>query len=247
MYCEVRLEPFVFSVSTDDYFFTSPPGTRPIVHNHASFEFQYIFEGTGSIKINEKTIYYQPGTFFLVPPFAYHCDTSRNIKKYMFQFVYRKYDTLKAGFVSDEAQKIETAIIDKTEQAIIDTQGIGSLIEQLHNEASRKMTGHQFYINNIFSNIILCMIRAFVEEKADDESKDTGVLSDDKRREDIDVFFGTRYHQPITPGQLAKKLMVSTRQLSRILKQLYDKSFKKSLWKPGSRRRNIFFKARICL
>lgn len=229
MYCEVKLEPFVFSVSTNDYFFVKPAGTRPMVHNHASFELHYIFEGRGSISINEKALSYGPGTFYLIPPFAYHCDISKDIRKYMFQFIYRKDDSSKTGFTPDEAARIYAAIIKNTERIIVDRYGIGPLIDDLHDEASKKLTGYQFQLSNIFSRIIICMLRAFIDEKEDDELKEDQIISDDKRRDEIDVFFGTNYYQPVTPAQLAKKLMFSTRQLSRILKLLYDKSFKQKL------------------
>ena len=48
---------------------------------------------------------------------------------------------------------------------------------------------------------------------------------DDVREVLIDDYFSDRYDEALTPGELADLLGVGTRQLSRILQEIYGKSF----------------------
>lgn len=221
--CSVKVENIRFYISLDKSFFEQKQ--LPVVlHNHAAYEVHIIKHGKFLFHIDNREIVLSSGNCCIVGPNVYH--SKGNILeegscRYIFKFEY-SYNK------PEESEIIECInIINKIYILENTTKEIG-LVEEIISEFEGKQIGYFTNINNLFSQLILTILRNISgNKKSSSESKIKSV--DENRAIAIDGFFAFNYMNNIHASDLAEFLNLSVRQLGRVMIKYYGLTFTQKL------------------
>ena len=102
------------------------------------------------------------------------------------------------------------------------------LATALHQDLLAQTIGSQAYVQALLTQLFILLMRQICADLTPATPRESpGQPS--TRRLAIDEYMSNHYHQPITEETLADQVHLSKRQLSRVLRQLYGKSFRQLL------------------
>jgi AraC-like DNA-binding protein len=104
-------------------------------------------------------------------------------------------------------------------------------MEFLRDEIRAPGIGTKEYIESVLSRLYLLLMRKLCErdERSDEKSQIKNGDEQEKRRLQSEEYFQEYYMQSITEDHMAERMCLSRRQLSRVLREIYGKSFRQLL------------------
>lgn len=218
---KIEIHDIQFELQISKTFFAYHSSVYAKKHNHAHYEVFFTKECLGEMTIENEKVQLMPGSMIIVAPQIYHSykpysKDEKKAQKYNLKFMFK------------ESQKAKKLFEDFSYKYIEDACQLINLIEQIHtvynsnNFASKQETESYFTI--LLINILRCMTR-----EAEEIPKEKKPKEYNSSIFEIESFFERHYDSFPSPADLAKHLCVSTRQLDRILKQLFSMSFSAKL------------------
>lgn len=202
-------------------------------HSHSSYELHFIPYGKGWLRVQQQTFDIEPGTFYLTGPGIFHeqkTDAKDPMGEYCINFeliATDKKEEKSNQVYQHETQEITNILTSTTFWFGKDEHNSIKLFDRLSEEMRNEWVGYYLNVQNLVCQIIINAVRCFVKDKKVSYNLPQKDL-DDKRRNIIDIYF-EKYHQPLSPQELAKLIGVSTRQLNRVMKQYFNMTFKERL------------------
>jgi len=230
---KAQIGPIVFRMLLDSSFFIDDDDWSANNHNHAAFEVHYTIRGNGIFQFGEESINLSENMFCIIAPGIYHTQKEKqgeSINKYCMKFDYK---VLKVNDKSLPMPFTEIELITETLSKLrffssYDIFNNLSLIKDIHNEFENQALGYYTKIQCLFTQIIINILRSIISLNGRLNTIHEKT-SDEKRSEIIESYFHSNYFNNATSYDLADLLNVSNRQMDRILKKLYNKSFKEKL------------------
>ena len=101
---------------------------------------------------------------------------------------------------------------------------LGKILEEIHREIESPSIGRDIYLQGLFQQFVITVVRYYCKDSIDDDQYTT--LDLNEYRNMIILQTMLQEHATLTLEQLAEKIQCSPRQMQRILKQDYGKSFR---------------------
>ena len=221
--CTVKVENAWFYISLDKSFFA--PAAGPVVlHNHSAYEVHIIKQGGFAFRIDGREIALHSGDCCIIGPNVYHSKgtaLSADSAKYCFKFEY-SCNNREASEIDECIKIIHHVCIfqDGSEEM--------GLVEALRSEFQNRQVGYMTSIHNLFSQLMLTILRDISGHRKSASSPQTGSTGEN-RDMTIDGFFAMNYMNDIHAGDLANQLNLSIRQLNRVMLKCYGATFKQKL------------------
>ncbi len=191
------------------------------MHAHTYYELMLCPEDSLQIALSDDTaIAMEADSFCLIPPRVYHRTVENtNAKKLSIRFFCTR--NLKPG-------KLYSAFLSAMEKCdapiYLGVQPeLSAIARQLCAELQQPHLAADACVQNLLSLLLIKLFRKLCDN-ASESSPLSRQFSD--RRLAIENFLNLNYHLPFTEETLAEKVHLSTRQLNRVLRQLYGMSFR---------------------
>lgn len=187
-------------------------------HSHNTFELHFISGGKGLLHLNDNVHPLQKGMFYITGPDILHAQTSGTenpMEEFGLNVMLKLNQPPDSGY-----EKLLAKIIKNPSFIGEDSFDGAKKCLDIINEASNHKLGYKEKILTIANDIIISIGRVIATEK-DEILLDTENESINRLRV-LDLCLREFRNNEITPKYLADRLFVSTRQLSRIVKQQYN-------------------------
>ena len=205
---------------------------NPEIHSHAHYELLFgLNEGFRVELPNRCAINVEAGSCCLIPPGAYHAtgETDSNSRKLAIRFDYMNVEEGKPGDslydVWDSAMCRQHSVVLLEKNAELSRSVVA-----IYEEMTGGGIAHQSYMQALFSQMYLVLLRALhgqCEEQG--QQKRHTAAENDIRGLKIEEYLYEHFPENITEKRLASELMLSQRQLDRVLQKIYKKSFRQLL------------------
>ena len=190
-------------------------------HNHAHFEVFFNKDCSGRMLVENTKQEFGVGSMMIIAPKVYHSYKPDNeSREYEHRYNFK--------FKPDEGYYASGLFEDFKFMYIEDAVRIINIIEDIHNVYDSDEFASKQEIRSLFTLLMINILRHMVVKKAD-EQREVKALAFDSKANEIEAFFESHYDSFPPPSELATQLCVSTRQLDRILKQLFSMSFSAKL------------------
>ncbi len=205
----------------------------PELHAHSYYEILFSVEGGFLLSLADGTcVEIQKENFCLIPPGVYHGTrgAQEDARKLALRFRYAK----------DSERRREESLFDLfhgTMEAcgevilFSEDRQMADCMELLREELSSPGRASKEYVEAVLSRLYLLLLRRlcdrFGQTKAEKQSKEGDER--EQRRLWSEEYFQEYYAQPITEAHMAEKMNLSRRQVSRVLREIYGKSFRQLL------------------
>ena len=200
---------------------TLEKNAMPCLHNHAFYELHVIEAGTCMLQTQEAVYSLGCGQFCLISPEVYHAPKRENS---WYQRFCISFELLKQAAPCKEWLAAQMA---QTPVWIGDASALLPVVRQLRQEWQMPGPFCGEMKKTLLTYLVLQMLRA-MDASGGEGVKESHDL-DQQRSALIDSFFHDCYQQTAGEEILAERLGVSRRQLDRILKKLYGKSYRERL------------------
>lgn len=227
---QTRIGPLLFDIHLDGTFLSAQGPSRTNRHNHSSYELHFVVEGSGRLVLNRDEIELQPDHYYVIPPGVYHAIipiARGGLRKYTFRFDYTVHKENGIVFPANEAASLRTALMGMPYWEERDLSGNIDILHHIVRELDVQPLGYYAKLQSLFNQIIVNVIRSTASQ-VHAPTQMPSRMSDDRRSQVIDAFFD-QYRSDLNLEDLAEQLLLSPRQTSRILCQLYGTTFRQKL------------------
>lgn len=209
--------------------FTQESEVAPVVHAHAFYELIMGVEGVISVDLQGtetggESLSVGAGEVCLIPPGVYH--STRAVTECPVKLALRFSLT---GGVCDSA--IVRAICGFTNPQMLGDGGrICEIMREIRTELNSGALASGEYVHTLLSQLYILLFRMLDRSSRGEGADD--ILSADEannRQLQIEEYMLAHFAEPLTEEDLAEEMHLSKRQVSRILRQLFGKSFRQML------------------
>lgn len=198
------------------------------IHAHTYYELIICLDGTYCIELTDgSTLPMDVNAVCLIPPGVYHRTYAAQEKARKLAIRFRCTRGLPPGTVYDAFMNV---LEDKKSLLNLDKDPAFShhcaLIQQELRQGGYASTT---YVNTLLIQLFIFLLRILCREMPAPIPEQSLSAEISARRLLIEEFLYQHYADAITEESLAQQLHLSTRQLSRILQQLFGKSFRRLL------------------
>ncbi len=209
-------------------------GMSPELHSHSYYELLFPLDDGLGVELAQGEIKrVETGTFCLIPPGIYHGTRSieEGSRKLAIRFRYARHT---------EGDK-EASVYEQFHKALSACGGLSvfscgeemrAAVVLIRKELEGKQIASEEYLKAVRTQLYICLLRSLSEQNDEENGarKDSGAQDDrEQRRIWIEEYFQQYYAQPITEDHMAQRMNLSRRQVSRVLKEIYGKSFRQRL------------------
>lgn len=230
---KVRIGNILFNIILDLSFVGKRIAWAKSSHTHAFYELHFITGGSGEFYHTEGRVHFKAGDIIIISPGIYHFQIENEpVNKLCMSFSFRISKSQTGFHTADNMNRFINILNDISCICIPDKYNCVELIKMINNEFMNKNIGYRSFTQALFSMIIINIIRGIsndshcVYQSAEPVRDMNNVY---KRSEMIDAFFEENYQNNVTILDLAKCLFLSTSQTNRVIKKLYNTSFKQKL------------------
>ena len=217
----VEISGVEFEISITKTFFAYEEELYAKKHNHAHFEVFLNKDCSGRMLVENTNQEFGADSMMIIAPKVYHSYRPDNeSRKYAHKYNFK--------FKPDESYCLSGLFKDFKYIYIEDAVKIISIVEDIHNVYGSEEFASKQEIRSLFTLLMINILRHMVIEKPG-EDKEAAAPEFDSKANEIEAFFERHYDSFPAPSELAIQLCVSTRQLDRILKQLFSMSFSSKL------------------
>lgn len=208
----------------------------PIIHSHASYELLLATNGDFQLDVSGKEgiisrITLRKGDACLIPMGVYHSTRSscENSTKLALRFcISRNEKKSKPTSIFSYATRTLHGVTSTL--TLNGADELSEIVEKIKKELSVKSITSEEYIVTLLTQLYISLLRELnkiIENNIPCEPIASEGLSD--RRTEIEEYLYDHFDEPLTEEDLAKKMNVSKRQLSRIISDLFGTSFRQML------------------
>ena len=206
--------------------YQQPSETSYFRHRHQHFELHYVREGSCTFLADADSFVVEAGNLCLIAPDNYHSikSTSPDLKKMCIGF--------ELSLPPDAEADSLSAVLRPFQSFRVFTGPASRLQNTLQRILQTTMSSQpEFFAREE----LRCLLSLLLLELARQigpfppATRDSGITIDLKRNYMIDEFFNNNFHLRGGDQVLAGQLHISSRQLDRILKSLYGKSYREKL------------------
>ncbi len=207
----------------------------PEVHSHAFYELLVAVDGQFAADIQDadreaRGIVLNTGDVCLIPPGIYH--STRGISdspvKLALRFSCKAAGGSSRGEVFGDAMRVLCGCTHP--RLISPPQKIYGITRELREEINGGGIASREYIGTLLSQLYILLFRLL--DTAEAEKGAVSVIpsgTEDNRQIQIEEYIFNHFGEQITEEDLAREMHLSKRQLSRVLRQLFGKSFRQML------------------
>lgn len=206
--------------------------TKPIPrHSHCNYELHFQSKGLGHTDTDFGDFPIEPGSLYITGPNVFHCqhfDSDKIMEEYNigFEFIKHKEERSHFFFVEDADNFIEKILSEEFVYGKAD-DSLKSLFIMLFEQLKNPREGSFEIIKSFIVIILITAFRTSLETTSKIKLPEKNL--DEQRKFIIEKYF--LFIKPdMSPEDLASQLCISVRQLNRIIKEYYDKSFKDKLF-----------------
>ena len=183
-------------------------GTVP--HNHSRYELHAVADGQIVLEFEDRSsVHLQKGDCYVIPPQIYH--------------LRRVQEGAMGCFTMFISSSKRTPLYLRDVCSLASTQEIIRLFRCLEEEFKNRRVGSDLMIQSLCAQLLVSVLRELTMTV---KPRQPSVQITQQKRDDLmDNYFATHYGQDIDMKDLAQKLGITTRQLSRIMQKRYGKTF----------------------
>lgn len=201
-------------------------------HNHSSYEIHFILHGRGKLIIDQREVELRQNSCLVIEPGIYH-SIWQDVKSPLFKYHLKlTYDSIKDGSSShleNEFSHIKTLLSEQKYIYLKDAQNNITLIQEILCEWEKKSVGYYAVIQNLVAKIIINLIRSVINGDEKETIYTAPQKSKDNQRSLLIEDFFEDYRNDLKIEQLANLLNLSNKQVNRIMKKMYNTTFKQKL------------------
>lgn len=204
---------------------------QELSHNHAAFEVHLILKGHCVMYVDSTYYRLNKGDCCVIPPGSYHSQLpcpEDTVEKRCFRFQYQVLPGPTHQASNEETEALNQILLNMNYHIQHNAKDYLALVSEIMNELQIKSVGFIAQIENLFSQLLIHIIRS-----SPNTILTTYALPqkapDDLRMDRIEAFFWKNYKGDLGEEDLARSLNVSNRQLNRILNELYGLSFRQKI------------------
>ncbi len=211
--------------------FTQEPGVAPVVHAHAFYELIMGVEGVISVDLQGtetggESLSVGAGEVCLIPPGVYH--STRAVTECPVKLALRFSLTVGAR---GDGSALNRVLAGFTAARMLDGGGrICEIMREIRTELNSGALASREYVHTLLSQLYILLFRMLDRSSRGEGADD--ILSADEandRQLQIEEYMLAHFAEPLTEEDLAEEMHLSKRQVSRILRQLFGKSFRQML------------------
>jgi YesN/AraC family two-component response regulator len=202
-------------------------------HNHYAYEVHFISRGDGVLWVEDLQIPLKVNNLYLIAPRIYHkfaVKHEEQIIRYSLQFNFKFLKKNTGSQFEEEMVKIKDFLNANKYLVAEDLYNNFALVESVYDELTSQKIGYIQKADLLVKHIFINIFRTIFENdiyKIPDMKKN---YQDEKRIQKIEHFFHDHYKQSdIKIDDLSKFLNLSIRQTQRVIKSLFNESFKEKL------------------
>lgn len=232
---KVRIGTLLFDVLLNDNLVPRPLEYVQEKHNHAAFELQFVWSGSGMLLFDEMEQKLETGSIILIGPNIFHSvkpDESAPVVRSTLRFTFRHDSGNDPWFPGTEAEQLKAVLSGVTYCRLPvkpDHDMLFRLVDEVRSEIETPSLGWYANVQSLFAQIIVRVARAIrLDSGANVEYAMPSRVKDDLRSHIIDIFF-MGYRQHLTLEMLAEQMNLSTKQVNRLLQRYFQTSFKQKL------------------
>lgn len=210
----------------------------PEVHAHAFYELIIAVRGTVAIDVQSPTkkggsIELSEAEVCMIPPGVYHSTrgVSESAEKLAIRFGYSEN-----GHVQKPSRSLFNTV-DRALSSCIMAQKLGNgvaifeITREIRQEIRHGGIASEEYLSTLLSQLFIRLFRGVCgeEDRVCESAGSVPAVTEDIRQIQIEDFIFTNIGEQITEEDLAERMHLSKRQLSRVLRQLFGKSFRQML------------------
>ena len=210
----------------------------PEVHAHAFFELIIAVDGTVAIDVqspasNGESIELSTSEVCIIPPGVYHSTRgiSESAEKLAIRFGYSEntHTEKPSGSLYETVNNMLSSCI--MAQKLANGLAIFEITREIRQEICHGGIASEEYLSTLLSQLYIRLFRLLYNGNEDGRTSAASAPSggEDIRQIQIEDFIFTRLGDQITEEDLAAQMHLSKRQLSRVLRQLFGKSFRQML------------------
>lgn len=187
-------------------------------HCNATYELHIVLQGRCELDVRAHTYVLNAGSAVLIPPGEYH-------RPYVLSGPFRR---LSVPFSLSKAP-LSVALRKASQNCTVfpASRQLLYLSEAVLAELSEKLPFYKDRLPALFTDLMVCMLRAL--NIGDCRTGGASIAPADGRTDLIDEYFENNFALSGTQQQLAAKLHLSRRQLSRVLLEHYGMNFRQKL------------------
>ncbi len=201
----------------------------PEVHAHHYEEFHYIFSGSNTLIFDRKKpdLILNEGDFCLIPSGVYHCRISNNASKVVFAVEIEPGTLLKNG--EDSYSKLRAILNANRLPIVFRNPKITDTMLQLKELIEGNNSLKQAQISNTLINAVLYTLNKLLESDAPTDANMSPMQTSelhDRRKVIIENHIKDFFNKKDGLHSLSKKLFLSERRTSEIVREIMGESFK---------------------
>jgi len=222
------------TVAITDHFFTDSADVDTIMHSHShpGFELQYITEGKGFVRSDNQKYRIKKGSYVIMAPNLLHVlqsSTETPLRRVTFLFYISKPLEEKKKNNVDEERKVVDILTGIPDICVIeDGSALYESFQRIGKEIMEKKLGYLEKLKGMFESLLIDVARDVTDLPVLDRIPLPADM-DENRAQFIEDYFNANYNKSCRRRDLAAMLYLSEKQLERILKRLYQKSFRELL------------------
>lgn len=229
---------FSSSTKLDDYQIdtlthTSLEAISPELHSHLYYEVQMAQTGSYCIHFEDKQLFVSgPDTLCLIPPNCYHSchyteeETTRQIG---LQFRCRQ----RPGQVHHTPLSEAIALLPTDAPTLLTgVSHLCTVLSAIADELSAPDLSSESLLESLLRQFYIHLFRSLKKHSSPQKLSSNSLAENDSRSgryHKIEVFLNDNFAKPVTENDLAEALSLSKRQTSRIMQQLYGRTFHRRL------------------
>lgn len=228
---DVDLAPLYFEVFLDSGFFNPLNTWTAFFHNHGAYEVQFVLKHRCKMFVDARYYELHENSYCVIPPHTYHSQLSNDqekVEKLAFTFQYKWVEQDSGRFHESEIRVLKQTLQQLPFLHRESSENVLSWLTEVQAELQNKNIGYMAKIQSLFTQVLLYIFRDCLRDSPADFDIPP-IIVDDERVNVIDAFFICNYGQSVREKDLADLLKVSSRQLNRILRVLYNTSFRQKL------------------
>jgi AraC-like DNA-binding protein len=187
-------------------------------HAHTTYEFHFCAQGSCFVDTDTGSFSVREGLFYLSPPGRYHAQRSAKegeFIEYSLNCAIRKIGPVTRS-VGREVENIFNIFMDSPCFPVRDHFGIIPLFNQALEEADRRSSGYEWTLHSIVSRILVAAARA-IEEEQRIVGNTRSPSEPNFRMIRIEEYVQSNIGRDISPGDIARLLNLSDKQIARII------------------------------
>lgn len=200
-------------------------------HSHADYEFHIIPQGKGYINIEGHDMEVNGSEFYITGPYIQHkqvSDRNNPMSEYCLECEINILENIPDNFITSiqENRLLKEILSGSYPCTFKDIFGIAGMFEEIFKEAEGQKVGFILKIQTLIISIVGNLFRAVaLQDNVKYEYKLPLKPLDDFRSERLVKFMELNYKNSITLEEASNVLYLSPRQINRLMKKVFKRTF----------------------